>query len=516
MDKPEDAGRAPDPPHYPGTPKPPEQPHAGQTGLGQPETGQPQPDQQPAGQQQAGQQQSGPGWQPDQQPAGPGPLPPPASQAVAPQQRRLRRQTSDVKVGGVAGGLGRYIGVEPNFFRIAFVVLTLFGGSGVVIYLAAWLLLPTDEDTDPTPLTLTSNTPALVIGFIVLSLGALGLVEGDTWGLEASIVIPAVLILAGLWVLNQRSESANAQSSLDGSSPTVGPPLYTAGSPSSFDLAASQAPPQRQRTRGSWPPPEDAAAQAAASSSADAASSAAPMPDPAPDINDPAPGGPAPWDGPSTVQPWAMTQPRERSKKPAKTGPPVTSITLASAAVAIGLFLVLSNIGGLAISATAVLGAVLAIIGGGLVASALYDRALALYPLGLLVLLMLIVAPLIDTTLSGGVGTRAVRVTSVAALEPSYAIGMGELQLDLSRIEPTDDIDIEVDVGAGYAEITVPSDVRVEVRARSRAGYVEAFRISDEGVLNDLYQVSEGSDPDGPTLMIDADVTFGYVEVNRG
>src|ERR1700685_1076827 len=43
--------------------------------------------------------------------------------------RRLERPTSDRRIAGVAGGLGRYFDLNPSFFRIGFVVLTLLGGA---------------------------------------------------------------------------------------------------------------------------------------------------------------------------------------------------------------------------------------------------------------------------------------------------------------------------------------------------------------------------------------------------
>jgi Putative stress-responsive transcriptional regulator len=45
-------------------------------------------------------------------------------------------------VAGVAAGLGRYFGLNPAFFRLGFIVLTLLGGSGVLVYLAALLIMP--------------------------------------------------------------------------------------------------------------------------------------------------------------------------------------------------------------------------------------------------------------------------------------------------------------------------------------------------------------------------------------
>ena len=43
---------------------------------------------------------------------------------------------------GVAAGLARYLGVDVMIIRLAFVVLTVFGGAGVALYLAGLLLIP--------------------------------------------------------------------------------------------------------------------------------------------------------------------------------------------------------------------------------------------------------------------------------------------------------------------------------------------------------------------------------------
>jgi phage shock protein PspC (stress-responsive transcriptional regulator) len=56
--------------------------------------------------------------------------------------QRLERSTSDRKLAGVAGGLGRYFDLNPNFFRLGFLVLTLLGGAGVLIYLVAAIVMP--------------------------------------------------------------------------------------------------------------------------------------------------------------------------------------------------------------------------------------------------------------------------------------------------------------------------------------------------------------------------------------
>jgi phage shock protein PspC (stress-responsive transcriptional regulator) len=66
---------------------------------------------------------------------------------TAPERVLLRRSYEDRMLGGVAGGLARYFNVDTMIVRIAFVVLTFFGGMGVAIYLAGLLLIP-DEGSD--------------------------------------------------------------------------------------------------------------------------------------------------------------------------------------------------------------------------------------------------------------------------------------------------------------------------------------------------------------------------------
>jgi phage shock protein PspC (stress-responsive transcriptional regulator) len=56
--------------------------------------------------------------------------------------KRLERSSSHRWIAGVSGGLGRYFVLNPAFFRLGFVVLTLLGGAGILIYLAALLILP--------------------------------------------------------------------------------------------------------------------------------------------------------------------------------------------------------------------------------------------------------------------------------------------------------------------------------------------------------------------------------------
>ena len=61
------------------------------------------------------------------------------------QPRRLTRSSSDRIIGGVAGGIGRHLGIDPILVRVAFVLLCFLGGAGVIAYLALFAFVPSDD-----------------------------------------------------------------------------------------------------------------------------------------------------------------------------------------------------------------------------------------------------------------------------------------------------------------------------------------------------------------------------------
>jgi phage shock protein PspC (stress-responsive transcriptional regulator) len=68
--------------------------------------------------------------------------------ADAPATGELRRSRSNRMLAGVAGGLGAYFELHPAVFRVSFVVLTLMGGAGILIYVAAALVMPDEGNED--------------------------------------------------------------------------------------------------------------------------------------------------------------------------------------------------------------------------------------------------------------------------------------------------------------------------------------------------------------------------------
>jgi phage shock protein C len=59
----------------------------------------------------------------------------------------LRRPVHGRMLAGVAAGLADYLGVDETLVRIAIVVAAFFGGAGIAVYLAGWLLIP-EEGSD--------------------------------------------------------------------------------------------------------------------------------------------------------------------------------------------------------------------------------------------------------------------------------------------------------------------------------------------------------------------------------
>jgi phage shock protein PspC (stress-responsive transcriptional regulator) len=56
--------------------------------------------------------------------------------------KKLYRIPSEGRIGGVCAGLGEYLKADPTVIRLVFVLLTLAGFSGVLIYLIMWLIVP--------------------------------------------------------------------------------------------------------------------------------------------------------------------------------------------------------------------------------------------------------------------------------------------------------------------------------------------------------------------------------------
>ncbi len=60
-------------------------------------------------------------------------------------QKKFYLSTTDKKIAGVCGGLGEYFGVDSLLVRVAFLILILGYGTGVLAYFVLWLLAPNNN-----------------------------------------------------------------------------------------------------------------------------------------------------------------------------------------------------------------------------------------------------------------------------------------------------------------------------------------------------------------------------------
>lgn len=63
-------------------------------------------------------------------------------------EKKLTKSLTDRKLCGVCGGLAKYFGIDSNILRFIFILLALFGGGGVILYLLAALIFPNETTED--------------------------------------------------------------------------------------------------------------------------------------------------------------------------------------------------------------------------------------------------------------------------------------------------------------------------------------------------------------------------------
>jgi phage shock protein PspC (stress-responsive transcriptional regulator) len=107
-------------------------------------------------------------------------------------------------IAGVAAGLGRYFDLTPTVFRLAFVVLTLLGGAGILIYVAAVLVMPKEgEEASIVERALAERRkhPGRLVGLALLAVAILAVLsQASTWPSAGAAWILAVIGLVVLLV----------------------------------------------------------------------------------------------------------------------------------------------------------------------------------------------------------------------------------------------------------------------------------------------------------------------------
>lgn len=119
-------------------------------------------------------------------------------QAATGVEKRLYRSGRDRVFAGIAGGLGEYFDLDPVWFRIGFVVLALGGGSGLLIYLLMWLVIPQAPEGYHAPGTARGSlTGAAVVGVVFVIVGTIALVNTISPAM-GQYFWPVVFLLGGL------------------------------------------------------------------------------------------------------------------------------------------------------------------------------------------------------------------------------------------------------------------------------------------------------------------------------
>ena len=346
--------------------------------------------------------------------------------------RRLVRTNDGRWLGGVSAGLGRYFDVNPLVYRIAFAALAFAGGTGILLYIAAWLVIPAANREDSVAVGVLRehrDRPWLVLGVgLLLFFALLAIAEASLWQGIGNIWLAALLAGAALlwWQLANRGDR------------------------------------------------------------------------------------PAPPEGDTTAAPAAAQPPRPR--KPSLLAPVLGALLAVT-----GIFGLLAALDVYTLDADIALAAAVAVIGVAIAVGAFTGyRIGGLVVLGLLLLAAFGAATATPVSLTSGIGDKVERPLLAGAIDREYEYGIGEYDLDLSRVQlPAGETRVDASLGIGELRITVPDDVALEIDAHAGAGEVIVLGSRDDGIGADRELSLPGPEPDSPTLVLDASVGFGQITIER-
>ncbi|GEP36664.1 hypothetical protein NPS01_03270 [Nocardioides psychrotolerans] len=169
---------------------------------------------------------------------------------------RLRRSAYDRKVAGVAGGLARHLDVDPIILRVGFVVLAFFGGAGILLYGACWLLVPDEGSGDATVrLDERSRSVALIIVGALATLALLGdSLGGFGFPWPLAIIGLVVLLIVSNRGQDSRRQAFAAQPTYAAPQPVAyGHPSYAAVPQAFTPVAPAPLPPRPRNPRRRGP-----------------------------------------------------------------------------------------------------------------------------------------------------------------------------------------------------------------------------------------------------------------------
>ena len=396
---------------------------------------------------------------------------------------RLRRIATHRKVAGVAGGIARHLDIDPLIVRVAFVVLSLFGGAGVIVYAACWILLPEDGQVNP-PLGLDERSRSVAL-ILVGILGIALLVGQWDW-----FWVPGPLILVALvvWLFMSRRNDAAA---------TTGSFTPPPGVPNAGPDAVT--PEQR------WAPAQTAVA---------------------PTYDVPVEQQPAPYEDATYQQPTypqtayqppaAPTYPTHyvapSPRNPRKRGPILFWFTMAVAALAVGVVGIV-DVSGAPVAGSTYPAVVVGVVGVMLLIGSFYGRAGGLILVGLLATGA--TAAALGAEKWDGERVEIVPATS-SEVHSTYSYDVGEYELDLSKLSDPEALDgetIHMSLDVGELAVVVPADMDVTVTGTVNGpGGTTLFGEESGGIDHTATQSHDGG-TDVPELTLDLEIEVGHIDV---
>jgi phage shock protein PspC (stress-responsive transcriptional regulator) len=383
-------------------------------------------------------------------------------------RHRLVRPVQGRTFAGVCGALARATNTDPVLWRVILVVLTFFGGIGLLAYLLGWLLLPADGDTAAPVEALggrgwsRTSRGKTIFGLVVAALIFAGYVS-KPW---RATPLLAILVLGGVLLLLLRDQGRFRAPA--GTRPTPPPGAPGAGGPAPYT-----------------PPPAYA------------------------------PYGPFVATPPRPVPVWTPPPPR-----PPRPHSRLGLVILSLATLVLG-GLVVTDLLGYAVTPLAYFGAPLAVIALGLLIGTWFGRARWLIPFG--IVLTLALSGGYAAAHTGGwthwkAGTAEWTPTSVSDIQDRYTQDFGDGKLDLSDVDFNGaNVDVTVVVNAGTLEITLPPNVDATVVAKIDAGNADVLGQNWSGLGQDTRTVTDlgGDGVGGGRLHVTATVHAGTLEVHR-
>jgi len=416
---------------------------------------------------------------------------------------RLTRSTSDKVVAGVCGGLGRHFAVDPVVFRIAFVVTALAGGSGVLLYLVAWLLVPDDHSGVTVVDRVRQGHRSQAMAAVLLAVGALVVLDGlgdrKGGGRFGGLVLLGVGA-AVLWSRRGHSTTPLPPPAGPGSAPPPQPwappppPPFPPSGPDEApisDLATLEVPP------------------VPASGPADPATAVM-----VPEVSssEPTSAGSSPGQATSEAPTWPVPPQRGRDRRPSSV---LVAVTLSLLAILAGVLALLGGTGTVDVPLGIGLALGLLVVGAALVVGAWRGRARWLVPLGVVLGVAVLATVAVDVPLRGGIGDRSIRPRTVGELRSPYRLAAGNLEVDLGGLDLGARTEtVTATLGAGDLQVVVPDGAEVIVDAHVGAGTMTVFGRQFDGADNGHHLVEPGREGGG-RLILSVRTGFGDLEVHH-